>query len=98
MSITTLFATPLWNKHVNNIELLKEIRVLINDFHKGVKQAGTVSEDFQQTYITENKIRMNQKGVTSFYSDDFATNLKWKSVFHQLRMFLFLQCPLFLRC
>lgn len=84
MSITTLFATPLWNKHVNNIELLEEIRVLINDFYKGVKEAGTVSEDFQQTYITENKIRMNQKGVTSFYSDDFATNSKWKSVRDQL--------------
>ncbi len=84
MSITPLFATPLWNKHVYNLKLLQEIRALINDFNQGVEHAGTVSEDFQQAYITNNRIRMNKKGITSFYSDNFATKPEWKSVRDQL--------------
>lgn len=75
-----IFPTPIWSGHIENEDILQKAEELAYNFRDEVKEAGVVSQGWDDKEITDDRLLFDKKGVTSFYSDNLATNEKWEEI------------------
>lgn len=75
-----IFPTPIWYGNSADDEIRLKAKDLAYKFRNDVEEAGLVSEGWDEHIITKDQKAFDKSGVTSFYSDNLATNKEWEEV------------------
>ena len=76
-----IFSTPLWiSNREDNGEFNKNVANLVYKFRDNATNAGLVSDSWNEFEKSSSQEDFKNKGITSFYSDNLATNPEWKQV------------------
>lgn len=75
-----LFSTPVWISNREDNEFNDKVASLAYKFRDNAVNAGLVSDGWSDFEKSSSQEDFKSKGVTSYYSDNLATNPEWKEV------------------
>lgn len=72
-----IFPTPLWVGSIGDSDLVESCQQLAYKFRDQPGEKGLVSDSWSKGETSADKERQDQKGVTSFYSENLVANSEW---------------------
>lgn len=72
-----LFQTPIWAGSTNETDLIESTKQLAYSFRDQPGEKGLVSDSWDKGEVSDKREHQDEKGVTSYYSENLAANRAW---------------------